>query len=88
MPLYLVWFLLTVGVLHLASVGRFSPAIIEFVLRYRFSTIPYIFYLQNFWMAVHNTLGGYSGGGTWSLAIGEQFYCTLPFVVRFAHARS
>ena len=43
--------------------------------------IPYVLFLQNFWMAARNTLGGPSSGGTWSLAIEEQFYLTLPLVI-------
>jgi peptidoglycan/LPS O-acetylase OafA/YrhL len=42
--------------------------------------VPHIFFLQNFWMAARGT------GGllviTWSLAVEEQFYLTLPAVVR------
>jgi peptidoglycan/LPS O-acetylase OafA/YrhL len=34
-------------------------------------------------MAAKDTLGWYSSGGTWSLAIEEQFYLTLPLIVRF-----
>jgi peptidoglycan/LPS O-acetylase OafA/YrhL len=43
---------------------------------------PFFTLTQNLWMA---RLGGFSGaslGVTWSLAIEEQFYLTLPFVVR------
>ena len=86
-PLYLVWFALTLTVLHLAEGGRFSAALNEYILRDRFTMLPYIAYLQNFWETARNTLGWYSNGGTWSLAIEEQFYLTLPFVIRFASRR-
>ena len=44
-------------------------------------------YLQNFWMAYHSSWGWESQAVTWSLAIEEQFYLTLPFVIRFTPRR-
>jgi len=44
-------------------------------------------FTQNFWMAHTVTLGANALGITWSLAIEEQFYLTLPFVVRFFSGR-
>ena len=41
---------------------------------------PHLLFLQNFWMAARNTLGQLSI--TWSLAIEEQFYLTLPLLIR------
>lgn len=82
-PLYLVWLSLMCLILHFARAGKFSPALNEYMLRDRFTMVPYMFYLQNFWMAAKDTLGWYSSGGTWSLAIEEQFYLTLPLIVRF-----
>lgn len=41
----------------------------------------YPLFLQNFWMAKTNMLGFL--GVTWSLAVEEQFYLTLPAIVRF-----
>jgi peptidoglycan/LPS O-acetylase OafA/YrhL len=38
-------------------------------------------------MGARNTLGGNTLGITWSLAIEEQFYLTLPLVIRFAPRR-
>jgi peptidoglycan/LPS O-acetylase OafA/YrhL len=46
---------------------------------------PYVLYLQNFWMAVNNKLGQFAA--TWSLAIEEQFYLTLPAIVRVVNPR-
>jgi len=85
-PLYVVWLALTCLVLHAVQVGLF-PASFRSLLTDRFTMIPYAFYLQNFWMAARNNLGGYSSGGTWSLAIEEQFYLTLPLIIRFAARR-
>jgi len=43
----------------------------------------YLTFAQNFWMVKRGTLGFLSMGVTWSLAIEEQFYLTLPFVIKF-----
>ena len=44
-------------------------------------TVTYFLFLQNFWMALHGTFG-YLLSPTWSLAVEEQFYLTLPGIVR------
>lgn len=49
--------------------------------------IPWYAYLtfgQNFWMVKSINVGGFPLAVTWSLAVEEQFYLTLPLVVRFA----
>lgn len=47
----------------------------------RLPWLPYVFFAQNFWMASRNTLGMPGLGATWSLAVEEQFYLTLPLIV-------
>ncbi len=42
----------------------------------------YWLYLQNFAMAFAGTYGAIWMAGSWSLAIEDQFYCTLPLIVR------
>ncbi len=44
-------------------------------------------FTQNFWMAHAGNLGGNNLAITWSLAIEEQFYLTLPLLVRFFPGR-
>jgi peptidoglycan/LPS O-acetylase OafA/YrhL len=39
-------------------------------------------FTQNFWMAHAGSFGGYGLWVTWSLAVEEQFYLTLPFLLR------
>src|SRR5580658_7786517 len=54
------------------------------------SDIPWracIFFYQNFWMALHNRLGEYTLNPTWSLAVEEQFYLTLPVLIYFVRPR-
>ena len=48
----------------------------------------YVLFAQNFWMASKNTLGTYGLGPTWSLAVEEQFYLTLPLLIRTLTQRS
>lgn len=47
----------------------------------------YASFLQNFWMAKHQNYGSNVLGVTWSLAVEEQFYLTLPLVIRFVARR-
>jgi peptidoglycan/LPS O-acetylase OafA/YrhL len=48
---------------------------------------PYFTFLQNFWMARTNSLGAFGLGATWSLAVEEQFYLTLPLLIRLLPRR-
>ena len=80
-PLYAVWFCLVFSTLAAMKFGVIRES--SWLLKDSLPIYPYLFFIQNFWMAAHNTLGGASSGGTWSLAIEEQFYLTLPLVIRF-----
>jgi len=49
--------------------------------------LPQLFFLQNFWMAQSTNWGAFTLAVTWSLAIEEQFYLTLPALVRILNPR-
>lgn len=44
-------------------------------------------FTQNFWMAFHNDTGAIALTPTWSLAVEEQFYLTLPALIYFVNPR-
>jgi len=48
---------------------------------------PYLVFLQNFWMAAKGSFGMPLIGMTWSLAVEEQFYLSLPLLIRYAPRR-
>jgi peptidoglycan/LPS O-acetylase OafA/YrhL len=48
----------------------------------------YLTFAQNFWMVKLHTLGYWQLAVTWSLAVEEQFYLTLPLVIRFTSRKT
>ena len=50
-------------------------------------TWTYLVGLQNFWMTSERTYGAFWLGGTWSLAIEEQFYLLFPMLVSLLSLR-
>jgi peptidoglycan/LPS O-acetylase OafA/YrhL len=44
--------------------------------------LSYATFTQNFWMAWNGTFGAGTLAATWSLAVEEQFYLTVPLVIR------
>jgi peptidoglycan/LPS O-acetylase OafA/YrhL len=60
---------------------------VSWIVKDQLPWIPYLVFLQNFWMAHKNTLGLFGLGVTWSLAVEEQFYLTLPSLIRFLSPR-
>jgi peptidoglycan/LPS O-acetylase OafA/YrhL len=68
--------------------AEFSP-----VRAARTSPLPipwwaYALFIQNFWMAHLGTFGPSGIGITWSLAIEEQFYLTVPLLIRKIRPRN
>jgi len=53
--------------------------------------LPWMYFaafLQNIGMSIHNVWGTFPLGVTWSLAVEEQFYLTLPLLIRFLDRRA
>jgi peptidoglycan/LPS O-acetylase OafA/YrhL len=50
--------------------------------------IYFVTFLQNIGMSIHNVWGTFPLGVTWSLAVEEQFYLTLPLLIRLLSRRA
>jgi peptidoglycan/LPS O-acetylase OafA/YrhL len=84
-PVYLLLLIAHLGLVVLVTFG-FS-ANLQFLIRDRLPSMAHLVFLQNFWMAAHNTLGSPTLAVTWSLAVEEQFYLTLPLLIRYLPPR-
>jgi peptidoglycan/LPS O-acetylase OafA/YrhL len=85
LPLYAVWFC---GVQLMLLAIRLGVATKScWFLEDHLPSWTYTVFLQNFWMAAANNIGGPTSGGTWSLAIEEQFYLTLPMIIWFVDVK-
>jgi peptidoglycan/LPS O-acetylase OafA/YrhL len=79
-PIYVVTLLLTAGLVSL-KLGSDSSSF-KWLTTEGAPWYAYFTFTQNFWMA-HAGSGGFNGlAMTWSLAVEEQFYLTLPLYIR------
>jgi peptidoglycan/LPS O-acetylase OafA/YrhL len=85
-PIYVVLLVSVALAAHLSSariVGRKEEVF--------YGQLPWVYFaafLQNIGMSLHNVWGMFPLGVTWSLAVEEQFYLTLPLLVRFLDRRA
>jgi peptidoglycan/LPS O-acetylase OafA/YrhL len=100
-PLYFYWLLLFCGLLftaHLLFLPNLAWLLADPVkmaanpanLELPPDPLPlwsYATFSQNFLMTYRNTMGPNWMGITWSLAVEEQFYCALPFIIRYLEPR-
>jgi peptidoglycan/LPS O-acetylase OafA/YrhL len=82
-PLYFLWVFLFIG-LSLIVLPRVTPgASIGALFTGALPVWSYLTFTQNFVMAHIGGFGAEGLGITWSLAIEEQFYLILPFIIYF-----
>jgi peptidoglycan/LPS O-acetylase OafA/YrhL len=79
LPLYAV--VVCLCYLQTVLLERGNASQFNWMLLGRLPWLSYVFFVQNFWMAARNTFGTWGLGGTWSLAVEEQFYMTLPLLI-------
>jgi peptidoglycan/LPS O-acetylase OafA/YrhL len=85
-PAYLLLLAVHLSLIGLVTLGL-TPSL-GFMLPGRIPLVVNLAFLQNFWMAARDNLGSRSLAITWSLAVEEQFYLTLPLVIRFVSPRN
>ncbi|MFZ3202127.1 MAG: acyltransferase, partial [Candidatus Acidiferrales bacterium] len=85
-PIYAVLLLCAAVVAHLSAAGIIGKH--DEIFQGHLSWLYFATFLQNIGMAVHNVWGTFPLGVTWSLAVEEQFYLTLPLAIRFLSRRA
>ena len=85
-PIYCVFLLLVLALSALGTFGLTSD--FSWMFDKRLPWLPHFLFLQNFWMALTTNFGALGLGVSWSLAVEEQFYVTLPPLVRFLSLRN
>ncbi len=88
LPLYLVCLLATLLLYALTQAGLGPRIAWLWTSEKPVPWFSYPLFLQNFWMAVRSTPGIFPISVTWSLAVEEQFYLTLPLLVRFLNRKA
>src|SRR5260370_21839924 len=85
-PIYFVFLFLALGLCALGNFGITSDFLRMF--RHRLPWLPHFLFLQNFWMALTSSFGASGLTVTWSLAVEEQLYLSLPALIRFLTPRA
>jgi peptidoglycan/LPS O-acetylase OafA/YrhL len=78
LPLYFAFLVLFFTIAHFAAIPDLHTLLSP--------PIPWglcVTFLQNVWMAIHNNFGPVGLNMTWSLAVEEQLYLTLPAAIWF-----
>jgi peptidoglycan/LPS O-acetylase OafA/YrhL len=87
-PLYYILLLVfSIIVLVPGLVGSSTAIHFDWPFGTPWAMVAYGAFVQNFWMAAAASLGPHWLGITWSLAVQEQFYLPLPWIVRFFPSR-
>jgi peptidoglycan/LPS O-acetylase OafA/YrhL len=84
-PIYFVMLLIMLGLSSLGTSGLTHD--LAWMFENHLPWLPHFLFVQNFWMALSTTFGALGATVTWSLAVEEQFYLTLPPMVRFLSPR-
>ncbi len=79
-PVYFLW--LGLFLVGLGLVGPNSPIPLRELFNRDLPTWSFVLFIQNFFMSSRQIFGPQWLAVTWSLAIEEQFYLLLPFLVR------
>lgn len=85
-PIYFVLLISTAFCMHLSKTGHLG----NYEELYT-GTLPwpmFLLFLQNIGLSIRHVYGTFPLGATWSLAVEEQFYLTLPLLIRFLSRRA
>src|SRR5882762_6061266 len=85
-PIYAVLLLSASFIRHLADAGTIRGY--DEIFAGRLPWWYFATFLQNIGMSIHRVWGTFPLGVTWSLAVEEQFYLTLPLLIRFLDRRT
>jgi peptidoglycan/LPS O-acetylase OafA/YrhL len=81
LPIYLLFCCIAASLYHF--VYPFHRDVMDWMFLSPMPWYSYLTFTQNCWVAGKNMTGPAVWAPTWSLAVEEQFYLTLPLIVRF-----